>query len=57
MSHSRYSAAFTCWRKCEQDTNRKTRKLFRIYVGLYPMSDAGRLCNVEKMERKKFDIH
>lgn len=57
VSHSRYSAAFTCWRKCEQDTNGKTKKFFRIYVGLYPKTDADRLYNVEKMERKKFDIH
>ena len=32
----KYSTAFTSWRKCElQAINRKTRKLFTIYGGLF----------------------
>ena len=41
----RYSAAFISWRKCElQAIDRKTRKLFTIYVGLHPKFDVDRLC-------------
>ena len=40
----RYSAAFISSRKCAlQAIDRKTRKLFTIYVGLYPKSDVDRL--------------
>ena len=44
VSLLRYSAAFIIWKKCElQAIDRKTRKLFTIYGGLHPQSDAGRL--------------
>ena len=44
MSLLRYSAAFINWRKSElQARDRKNRKLFTIYGGLYPNSDADRL--------------
>ena len=44
VSILKYSAAFIRWRKCEVQTiDRKTRKLFTIYGGLHPKSDADRL--------------
>ena len=43
VSLLRYSAAFISWRRCElQAIDRKTRKLFTIYGGLHPKSDADR---------------
>ena len=44
VSLLRYSEAIISWRKCELQTiDRKTRKLFTIYGGLHPKSDANRL--------------
>ena len=44
VSLLRYSAAFVSWRKSElQAIDRKTRKLFTIYVALHPKSDVDRL--------------
>ena len=44
VSLLRYSAAFVSWRKSElQAIDRKTKKLFTIYVALHPKSDVDRL--------------
>ena len=41
----RHSAAFVSWRKSKiQAIDRKTRKLFTIYVVLHPKLDVSRLC-------------
>ena len=49
VSLLKYSAAFIRWRKCEvQAIDRETRKLFTIYGGLHPKSDADRLYILRK---------
>ena len=43
VSLLKHSVAFISWRKCELLViDRKTKKLFRIYGGLYPKSDVDR---------------
>ena len=56
VSLLRYSAAFISWRKCElQAVDRKTRKLFTIYVGLHPKSDVDRLY-ISRKDRRSGSI-